>query len=567
MVSKQHKLLFSHEMFSYRILLLSCLFSVSAFSQGFFSGSFQSNTNFFIRDSAIGAANLPHYDNLKVGTDAWLNLNYHNDKYGLEIGTRLDFLYNTILWVPTNPQTNGGLGIVYVKKKVKDVTITGGYFYDQIATGIIYRSWEERPLGIDNALLGARIEYGFKDYVKVKAFTGVQKNRFTIYKQLITGFNAEGNVSIKDKVTLQPGFGLLNRSMDRESMDLLVNRIETLDTAQRFVPKFNVYAFTFYNTLSVGNFSWYVEGAFKTREAVRGYNDILYNKPGNIVYTTLNYSQKGLGITLAFKRTDYFSMRISPNDYNAQGIFQGLMNFIPPVSKQNSLRLPARYFAPSQEQQELAFGADITYSPNKKMSFNANGSYIRDFIKGNAVVEAKLKDTDTTLTPIRNFFAEGMVSGIFKPQRTLEIEVGFQYVRYNRLLYLNDGNVAVDAYSPFAEVSYRFNKKMSVRMELQYQHVVKDFGQWIYGLLEFNVAPRWSVAVSDMWNFKPNPENPVPSARKGHHYYSAFLAFTHHAHRFSINYVKQVEGIVCTGGVCRFEPAFSGVKVAITSTF
>ena len=549
------------------LIILSCVFGTAVQAQGFFSGSFQSNTNFFIRDSAIGAANLPHYDNFKVGTDAWLNLSYNNEKYGLEVGARLDFLYNTILWVPTNPQTNGGLGIVYIKKKVKDVTITGGYFYDQIASGIIYRSWEERPLGIDNALLGARVQYDFKDYLKVKAFTGVQKNRFTIYKQLLTGFNAEGNVSIKDKVRLQPGVGFLNRSMDRESMDLLVSRIETLDSSQRFIPKFNVYALTFYNTLTAGNFSLYIEGAFKTREAVRGYNDILYNKPGNIIYTTLNYSQKGLGITFAFKRTEYFSMRISPNDYNAQGIFQGLMNFLPPVSKQHSMRLPARYFAPSQDQQELAFGADVTYSPNKKMSFNFNGSYIRDFIKGTPVVEAKLKDTDTTLTPVRNYFAEGFVSGIFKPMRTLEVEVGFQYVRYNRLLYLNEGNVTVDAYSPFAEVSYRFNKKMSVRMEVQYQHVAKDFGQWIYGLLEFNIAPRWSLAVSDMWNFKPNPENPVPSARKGNHYYSAFLAFTHHAHRFSINYVKQVEGIVCTGGVCRFEPAFSGVKVAITSTF
>ena len=472
------------------LIILSCVFGTAVQAQGFFSGSFQSNTNFFIRDSAIGAANLPHYDNFKVGTDAWLNLSYNNEKYGLEVGARLDFLYNTILWVPTNPQTNGGLGIVYIKKKVKDVTITGGYFYDQIASGIIYRSWEERPLGIDNALLGARVQYDFKDYLKVKAFTGVQKNRFTIYKQLLTGFNAEGNVSIKDKVRLQPGVGFLNRSMDRESMDLLVSRIETLDSSQRFIPKFNVYALTFYNTLTAGNFSWYIEGAFKTREAVRGYNDILYNKPGNIIYTTLNYSQKGLGITFAFKRTEYFSMRISPNDYNAQGIFQGLMNFLPPVSKQHSMRLPARYFAPSQDQQELAFGADVTYSPNKKMSFNFNGSYIRDFIKGTPVVEAKLKDTDTTLTPVRNYFAEGFVSGIFKPMRTLEVEVGFQYVRYNRLLYLNEGNVTVDAYSPFAEVSYRFNKKMSVRMEVQYQHVAKDFGQWIYGLLEFNVAPR-----------------------------------------------------------------------------
>ncbi|MCS6819445.1 MAG: DUF6029 family protein, partial [Chitinophagales bacterium] len=525
------------------------------------------NTNFFIRDSAIGAANLPHYDNLKVGTDAWLNLNYNNDQYGLEIGARLDFLYNTILWVPTNPQSNGGLGIVYLKKKIQDFTITGGYFYDQIGSGILFRSWEERPLGIDNALLGARMEYHHKDNLYIKAFTGVQKNRFSLYKPLITGANVEGNVSINNKCILQPGLGVLNRSMDRGSMELLVGRIETMKPSERFVPKFNVYAFTLYNTLMLGDFSWYVEGAYKTREAVRGYNDILYNRPGNVFYTNLNYSHKGFGMSLSFKRTEYFMMRISPNDYNSEGIFQGIINFLPPVSKQNSLRLPARYFAPSLEQQELAWGGEFTYSPNKKMSLHANGSYIRDFFRGTPVVTAKLNPADTSPSPVRNYFAEGFVSFTYKPFKTFELELGFQYVRYNRLLYLNEGEVAIDAYTPFAEFNYRFNKKMSIRTEIQYQHVIKDFGQWIYGLVELNIAPKWSVSVSDMWNFDPNPQNPVPSARAGHHYYSAFLSFTHKAHRFSLNYVKQVEGIVCTGGVCRFEPAFSGVKLSVTSNF
>ena len=30
---------------------------------------------------------------------------------------------------------------------------------------------------------------------------------------------------------------------------------------------------------------------------------------------------------------------------------------------------------------------------------------------------------------------------------------------------------------------------------------------------------------------------------------------------------RQVAGIVCTGGVCRYEPAFSGVKLTLNSTF
>ena len=37
--------------------------------------------------------------------------------------------------------------------------------------------------------------------------------------------------------------------------------------------------------------------------------------------------------------------------------------------------------------------------------------------------------------------------------------------------------------------------------------------------------------------------------------------------RFTGGYIKQVEGVVCTGGVCRYEFVFSGVKLSINSTF
>jgi hypothetical protein len=82
-------------------------------------------------------------------------------------------------------------------------------------------------------------------------------------------------------------------------------------------------------------------------------------------------------------------------------------------------------------------------------------------------------------------------------------------------------------------------------------------------LFEFNMAPHFSIAASDMWNFKPNPEvNP-----NANHYYSFFVGYTQGALAFTLAYVKQVEGIVCTGGVCRIEPAFSGAKFGITATF
>src|SRR3954466_5873163 len=90
--------------------------AATAYSQsGYFSGSFQNNTNFFIRDPKIGAYNLPHYDNLKVGTDNWLELKYTNEKFQLETGIRVDFFYNSILRVPTTPYTAVGIGNFFIK--------------------------------------------------------------------------------------------------------------------------------------------------------------------------------------------------------------------------------------------------------------------------------------------------------------------------------------------------------------------------------------------------------------------------------------------------------------------
>lgn len=534
------------------ILLASCL---TAHSQwGYFNGSFQSNTNFFVRDEKIGAANMPHYDNLKVGTDAWMNLNYNNDKFELQTGIRLDFFYNSILRVPTSPYTGVGVGNFFVKKKIKDLTITGGYIYEQIGSGIIYRSFEERSLGIDNALVGAKLDYNLKGKVNLKAFAGVQKLKFSFQKPIIVGFNADGNFSIKDKVIFQPGVGVVNRSMNEENMNLVVSTIETYDTMGRFIPKYNTYAVSAYNTLTFGNFSWYFEGAYKTTEAIkkdqiRDATDSLINSAGNCFFTSLNYSGKGIGVTLQVKRTENFYLHTNPNPTEA--LFDGLMNFLPPVSRQNSLRLPARYFSPSLENRELAFSAEVTYSPIKHLNLTFSGSFIRDFIF------KKYNPSNDV------FWGEAFFSAIYRPSKKMEAEVGFQYVRYNKFLYRKEGEHDINCYTPFAEFTYKISKKSSLRVELQYQHVKKDYGQWIYGLIEFNIAPHFSFAVSDMWNFQPNPEiNPYAN-----HYYSIFAGYTIGAHRFTLNYVKQVEGIVCTGGVCRIEPAFSGLKFGVNSTF
>ena len=65
-----------HTTFFIAVILLCMHLPAYNQDQGSFSGGFQSSANFFIRDSLIGAANIPQYDNELFGAQSWLDLGY-----------------------------------------------------------------------------------------------------------------------------------------------------------------------------------------------------------------------------------------------------------------------------------------------------------------------------------------------------------------------------------------------------------------------------------------------------------------------------------------------------------
>ena len=94
----------------------------------------------------------------------------------------------------------------------------------------------------------------------------------------------------------------------------------------------------------------------------------------------------------------------------------------------------------------------------------------------------------------------------------------------------------------------------------------QDYGSWLFGLLEYNIAPRWSFEASGMYNIDPKKPN-VKGQLEKLLYPTLGVTFFKDAQRYSLRYVKQVEGVVCSGGICRLEPAFSGVRFSMNTTF
>ena len=152
-------------------------------------------------------------------------------------------------------------------------------------------------------------------------------------------------------------------------------------------------------------------------------------------------------------------------------------------------------------------------------------------------------------------------SCLFKTEKT-DVTIGIQAQTYNQKVYEVKPNAPnVQTITPFVELRKKLNDKKSLKIEAQYMNTKQDYGSWLYGGAELSIAPHWSFSASDMWNVVPK------KTAQALHYPSLSVAFSHESNRITISYVKQVEGVVCTGGICRLEPAFSGVKVGVTSSF
>jgi len=535
--------------------------AVIAQDEGVFSGNFEGNFNVFLRDSLINANNTPQYDRQLTGGEAWLNLNYSIKGYNM--GLRFDMFNNSNLLNPTGSYTGQGIGRWFINKQINNFNVEVGYIYDQIGSGIIYRAWESRPLLIDNALYGAKLEYQINENWKIKGFSGKQKFLFGENDGIIKGGSVEGYLTLgseESPISLSPGFGFVNRTLSDESMDKIIDNVKTYLPEEQIKPVYNTYLASFYNTLTYKTFTWYLEAAYKTPEAffnsmeerteITGATTFgrFLKEPGTVFYTSLSYAKNKLGVTLEGKRTENFNFRSDPN----LTINRGLINYIPPMNRFNTYRLTARYAPATQDLSELAYQADVRYRFNKKVSALANYSSI------------------TTLDGDR-LYQEILGEVVYKHKRVWQLTSGLQLQQYNQEIYETKPEVPiVSTVTPYIDFLYKFTRKKSLRVEAQYMNTQEDFGSWVFALAEYGMAPHWIFEASVMYNVAPSdksPKDPDTGESLNIVYPTLGVVYVNKSNRFQLRYVKQVEGIVCSGGICRLEPAFSGVKFNVTSNF
>ncbi|WP_299361272.1 DUF6029 family protein [Winogradskyella sp.] len=462
------------------------------------------------------------------------------------------------------------LGIYSLNYKNSKLEVNAGHYYEQFGSGLVLRNWEDRQLGLNNALLGGRAIYMPTDYLSLTGLYGKQRVGFKTSEGDIYGFNAVVDI-----------FSIFN--IEDSSLSLgfsYVGREEETDIEE---PNFDDLTNVFSGRVNFSKNSFYASAEYVAKSddvvvlAGQLINDFV--EPGSALLFNTGFSTKGFGVDATFRRLENMGF-FSERETTGNVFLENNINFTPALTKQHDYLLTNIFVYQAQSQVvfvdpqlmeagEIGGQIDVFYNIKKgtplggkygtKLAFNA--SYWAG-LKGDYDFGELSYDVDYF------GFGEKYFSDI-----SLEIRKKwnkkwnsiFYYVNqyYNqRIIEDNFSGEQIQANIVVGETFYKFGRiGQSVRLELQRLWSNSDNHNWVGGTLEYNVSPRLSFYVNDIYNSGDD------SSTSENHYYNFGGSFNKGTTRVSLNYGRQRAGLVCVGGVCRFVPEATGLSASLLMNF
>ena len=523
-------------------------------------GSVQSDVLIPEEDEKIGTGTYSDWG--LTNTYADLNL---MSKY-VDAGARLEF---TEFPLPGFEPDFKGWGVphIYVKGKLKGVDITAGDFYDQFGSGFVFRTYEERSLGIDNSLRGARVNVTGLKGVSFKVLGGLQRRYWDWSKDSwVGGADLELNLEqysarMRDKniTWMVGGSYVLKHEKDED--------IVVPGTNYRLNLPEMVSAFDVRSRFQKGDYSLLAEYAWKSQDPSFD-NGYIYHR-GNALMLSGSYSRRGMSALLQVKRSEDMAYR-SQRSMNGNSVF---INNMPAFAYQHTYALAALYpYATQAAGGEWAFQGEVGYNFARRTplggkygtKLKVNFSHVRSLDKEDvdAAVGTSLYGTKGYKSKFfkvggETYYQDINVQMEKKLTKAFKLNLMYMNQRFNDAVIRQEDNGMIKSHMAVAEGKYQFNNKLTLRAEAQYLATKQDEGDWTYGLLELSVLPYFMFTVSDMWN---NGESNV-------HYYMGSVTFNYKAHRLMAGYGRTRAGYNCSGGVCRYVPATRGFQMSYNFNF
>ena len=462
------------------------------------------------------------------------------------------------------------LGIYSLNYRDSKLNITAGHFYSQFGSGLILRNWEDRQLGINNALQGGKIVYDPVSFISLTALYGKQRVGFTTSEGEIFGFNSELDAaSIFDfkNTSLEIGLSYVGRKEETTFLEPSFNEL-----TNSLSGRVDYYQNNFYSN---------AEYVIKSDDAIKQGGQLSNRlvRPGNAFLFNTGYSKRGFGIDATFRRLEnmnFFSERnAAGNVFNESSI-----NYIPGLTKQHDYLLTNIFVYQAQstvnldtsQSGEIGGQIDLFYKIKKetflggkygtKIAFNfsywagLDGDYTQD--NPDAGI---LPNYEVGLLGFgKKYFSDFSIE--IRKKWTPKWRSIFYFVNqsYNKKVVEGSGAM-INSNIGVIESTHRLGNGKSIRLEVQMLNSDSTKHDWTGGTIEYNINSRFSVYANDIYN-KGSDTNTEKT-----HFFNLGGSYTKGATRLGINYGRQRAGLLCVGGVCRFVAEATGLTANLTMSF
>jgi cytochrome c biogenesis protein CcmG/thiol:disulfide interchange protein DsbE len=443
----------------------------------------------------------------------WLDVSY---QFG---GFRTGIMLNS-----QAPSEEGGRGTSiehrFFEFNSSNVFVRAGHFYGLFGRGLVFNSYEDRTVRIDTRLDGLIGTYK-SGKITATAFSGTPSVNDKDIRA--ADFNYALPYRIKLAVT-----GMTYRRDDEVLEDDKVNR--DWITAARARQNFGFGDYYF-------EYGWKNDFSFN-------YDPQVNTNNGRALYGNLNFYQGPFSVS--WETSDYYRFELIPR---ADGITA--LNRPPALAREFTWTLMNRAPHVLNANDEMGNNLDLMYSGDNGWTLLVSGARI-----------SQHKDDDPSQLP--DFFDPGetiyeLAYGSFVKDRLGDFRLSGAFG------YQDSEGLRQTA---MGELTWFSTSTQSWTLQAEHQHVRLGGGhgfdlgaydeQWFK--LEYETAPRWAFAaileVNNKYEEQRQPgeeEGPFPAGQ---------ITYTiSHGGNISLWAGKRQAGFLCSGGVCKFEPAFEGVEV------
>ena len=545
--------------------------------EGQISVALESNNSYYAPDKTledIGLVAPEKRTRGDFGSNDYLKVDYNIGRFsaGVQVDGYLPAMYGYDFYDYCQRDSKLNMFITkYVQWEDANWGVRLGDIYDQFGNGYIFRAYEDRALAFNNSLAGGRAYYNFNNMVNVKVLAGMPRLYDVRSKTAIWGGDLslsfsemfgwyDGSVALEGSYVGRYQDGVAVQYLDKGVQNDILNMVSG---------RFN---------FEYAGVSLRTEYAAKLNEDI--YNPMLSAAKGNVVTVDLGYSIGRFSASASFRRQENMTTFI---EYRPMGIGGGnTMTYLPLLTRQHTYSLanlnPYRGSS-VHTGGEVGGQLDLYYSlrnpkaRGKYWNFHVNFSMFNSLDHYNEMMRQDVEGRNVWID--FNFDVERQWNKQLKTTFLYSFQRWDEEINHYDALHSHYCRSHIFV----GDVTYKINKKHSLRFEAQYLASNDYEGDWVAATIEYNFAPKFSFYVSDMWNCEPMGDeysaygnyytNLDTYEGKNYllHYYQVGASFTHNSLRAQLSYGRNRAGYVCSGGVCRFQPAYTGVNLALTLSF